>query len=106
MSVTNTNPNRAGALTSEFWMTIAITVANGLLAQGLLSQEQVEPFVQAVVSVVSGLLTLLALIAYINGRIQLKREIVRNSSQQTQVLENVPLQDTPVETLSPQVIVE
>lgn len=106
MQTTQPTQIKSGWVTTEFWGTIGSSIAGILMALGYLTPEQADGFVEALVSVIGGLLTISATVAYIYGRIQLKRDIVQNGSQTTRVLENVSVSGVPVEGLSPELYVE
>lgn len=86
MAETNQQNLKPGYKTSEFWITLLTTVAGILVATGHLTPIQADEFVQAVISVVGGATTIAATVAYLYGRMELKRPITIISNQ----IEEVP----------------
>ena len=87
MGVVTIKNIKTGVLTSEFWLALATTVTGVLVTLGYLSPEQSDEFVRAVVAVMGGLVTITSTIAYLYGRVALKREQIRNGSPITTLLE-------------------
>ncbi len=81
---------KPGFLTSEFWLTVGTTVSGLLVTFGYLTPEMADDFIQAVVSVVGGVLTVAATVTYIVGRFQLKRAAMVSGTQPTGLLEGIP----------------
>lgn len=89
---------KSGILTTEFWMAIGTSVTGILVAIGVLTPTEADQFVQALVSVVGGLLTLASMIVYIYGRIKLKSEYMQNSTRESDLLK---LDDSPTSSEAP-----
>lgn len=79
MSATETPQLKTGLLSTEFYLTVATSITGVLVLLGYLTPELADQFVEAIVSVIGGLLTIVSTITYIHGRITLKRESMQNS---------------------------
>jgi len=81
---------KPGYQTTEFWMTIATSVTGMLAALGYIEPKQADELIQAVVSVVGGLLTIGSVIVYIRGRIELKKQSMVSGNELVSLLEGLP----------------
>lgn len=90
MEPSNTQPVKSGFLSSEFWMSAASGITGILVMLGYLNPQQADGFVEAVVAVVGGLVTISATVVYIVGRVQLKRESMQSGSQTVRLPEGIP----------------
>ncbi len=90
MEPSNITKLKSGFLTSEFWMALASGVTGVLVMLGYLNPEQADAFVEAIVAVVGGLITVAATVTYIIGRVQLKRQLEVSGSQPSLLLEGLP----------------
>ncbi len=64
---------KAGIKTSEYWLTLATSAIALLAAAGIIGPDEVTPTVENVKTIVFGIYSLLAVIAYIKGRVDLKK---------------------------------
>lgn len=85
----NTNEPKPGILTSEFYLTIANSVAGFAVMLGYLSPQQADEFIQAVVAVLGGLMIIISTIVYVYGRYKLKSSGKDLGTQG----ENLPIKD-------------
>ena len=72
---------KSGFLTSEFWVTLANNTVAVFVLLGYLSPAQADEFVQAVMSIISGVVIVVSTVAYLYGRIALKRAAITSSTQ-------------------------
>lgn len=65
---------KSGVKTTEFYMTLIAQVVSLLAILGVIPNSQVDYLTKAVISVFAGLISLVSLISYIKGRIELKAQ--------------------------------
>ena len=68
---------KTGAKTSEFYLALVPQVIGVLALIGIIPNEQVDEVVRLVVAAVTGLMSIIALVAYIISRIQVKKEALK-----------------------------
>jgi len=90
MQETTSPQLKSGILTTEFWMTLGTSITGILVAIGILTPAEADEFVQGLMSVVGGLLTLSVMVVYISGRINLKRDQMLIGNQSPTLLEGIP----------------
>lgn len=69
----NTQP-RPGIKTSEFYLTIVSSVVGMLVTLGYVTPQEADQLVQAIVTVIGGVLTVVTMGLYIYGRFKLKQQ--------------------------------
>jgi len=99
------NNIKSGFKSSEFYLTLAQSITGIFVMLGYLSPEQSDQFVQALVSIIGGLMIVVPTVVYLFGRIALKKETMQNGSQVTTVPTNGLLETTISDQNSPQVVV-
>lgn len=90
------NNIKSGFKSSEFYLTLAQSITGIFVMMGFLSPQEADNFVQALVSVIGGLMIIVPTVVYLYGRIALKKEIVLNGTQSTTVPTDGMLGDVPV----------
>ena len=102
------NTIKSGFKSSEFYLTLAQSITGIFVMLGYLSPEQSDQFVQALVSVIGGLMIVVPTVVYLFGRIALKKETMQISTTVTTVPADGMLGDSPSTTIttqnSPQVV--
>lgn len=68
---------KSGVKTSEFWVTLIPQLATVLVVVGVLPSEDVDAIVKAIAGVITGIVSLVSLIAYIRSRLELKKQAMR-----------------------------
>lgn len=96
------NNIKSGFKSTEFYLTLAQSVTGIFVVLGFLTPEQADSFVQALVSVIGGLMVIVPTVVYLYGRIALKKESMQFGNTNSRVLDGGMLGDVPVEPSSDQ----
>ena len=75
---------KAGVKTSEFWVVIITVIIQAIATHGFIGQSDVQPLVEAVVSLIGGLVTVIiaarVVIEYIRSRTVLKQQQLKETT--------------------------
>lgn len=66
---------KPGFMTSEYWVTVITALLSLLAAAGVIGPTDAQPLVENVKTVIFGLYSLLAILSYIHGRVELKKNL-------------------------------
>ena len=68
---------KVGVKTSEFWVTLVPQLATILVVVGILPAEDVDAVVKMVAGIITGIVSLISLVAYVRSRTALKEQAMR-----------------------------
>ena len=68
---------KTGIKTSEFWMTLIPQVITVLVVLGVMPAEDIDYITKAVAGIITGIVSVISLVAYVRSRTELKAQALR-----------------------------